>query len=107
MDRANTSAVMRLPKPRDLTDKETADSLEHWITQFTVYIQRDTYMNPFLTRTWNPAAQHRAQAVNGDISAEDMSAYNILFLKLIPLLGSNKKITQKNFKLQNNTGLCI
>lgn len=80
---ANASAIMRLPKPRDLTDKETADSLEHWITQFTVYIQRDTYMQPFLTRTWNSAAPNRGQAALNDIPAEDMSIYNTHFLKHI------------------------
>ena len=78
---ANAGAIMRLPKPRDLTDKETADSLEHWITTFTVYIQRDTFMNPFLTKTWTPGADHRGQAQNGEISQADMATYNILFLK--------------------------
>ena len=72
---------MRLPKPRDLTDTETADSLEHWFTQFTVYAQRDTYMCPFLTRTWNPAAEHRAQLAMGDITPAAMGTYNELFLK--------------------------
>ena len=75
------NAIMRLPKPRDLTDKETADSLEHWITTFTVYIQRDTYMNPFLTRTWTPGADHRGQAVLGDITRAEMATCNELFLK--------------------------
>ena len=48
---------------------------------FTVYIQRDTYMNPFLTRTWTPAATHHGQALLGDISAAEMGTYNKLFLK--------------------------
>ena len=80
---ANATSIMRLPKPRDLTDMETEDSLEHWINQATVYIQRDTYMQPFLTRTWNSSANNRGQLPLGDISAQDMATYNELFLKHI------------------------
>ena len=51
---ANMNQVMRFHRPRDLGTNETADTLDHWISQFTVYIQRDPIMSPFLTVEWNP-----------------------------------------------------
>ena len=95
---ANQTSIMRLPKPRELTDMETADSLKHWINQATVYIQRDTFMQPFLTRTWNAAARNRGQAAHGDIPAEDMSTYNELFLKHIASFLPNPFFKEKVLK---------
>ena len=51
---ANMNQVMRFHRPRDLGTNETADTLDHWIGQFTVYVQRDPIMSPFLDMDWNP-----------------------------------------------------
>ena len=53
---------MRFHRPRDLNTKETADTLDHWISSFEVYIKRDPVMAPFLIANWNPNADNMGQA---------------------------------------------
>ena len=43
------NTIMKFHCPRDLKVTETSDSLDHWMNQFTVYIQRDPLIAPFLT----------------------------------------------------------
>ena len=43
----------RFQRPDNLQIKETAESLDKWISDFKVYIQRDPVFAPFLTETWN------------------------------------------------------
>ena len=40
---------------------ETADTLDHWISSFEVYIKRDPIMAPFLNANWNPNADNMGQ----------------------------------------------
>ena len=60
------TTTLRFQRPRDLESVETADSLDNWINQFTIYIQRDPLMAPFLTRTWNPNHEHMGQEALAD-----------------------------------------
>ena len=43
----------RFQRPDNLQIKETAESLDKWISDFKVYIQRDPVFAPFLTETWD------------------------------------------------------
>ena len=77
----NQNQVMRFHRPRELGTTETADTLDHWINQFTVYIQRDPIMSPFLTGTWNPnhATMGFTEAREG-VTIQQQSANCKLFL---------------------------
>ena len=55
-DLLNTMAVTqttRFQRAEPLQIKETAESLDKWISDFKVYIQRDPVFAPFLTETWD------------------------------------------------------
>ena len=72
---------MRFHRPRELGTTETADTLDHWISQFTVYIQRDPIMSPFLTGNWDP--NHNTMGfteAREGVSAVQQSANCKLFL---------------------------
>ena len=43
----------RFQRPENLQIKRTAESLDKWISDFKVYIQRDPIFAPFLTETWD------------------------------------------------------
>ena len=47
------NAVVKYPFPDKLQKVETADSLDHWIHQFKLYIQRDPVLAPYLAETWD------------------------------------------------------
>ena len=47
------NSVVKYPFPEKLQKVETADSLDHWIQNFKVYIQRDPTFKDFLTWTWD------------------------------------------------------
>ena len=48
---------MKLPPPRQLTQSETLDSLDHWKSIFRNYFRRDSVFKQFLESscTWNPS----------------------------------------------------
>ena len=50
---AAANSAVKSQVPDKLMSHETADSLEHWIHKFKVYIQRDPILSPYLTLTWN------------------------------------------------------
>ena len=50
---AAANSAVKSQVPDKLKSHETADSLEHWIHKFKVYIQRDPILSPYLTLTWN------------------------------------------------------
>ena len=71
----NTSHAIKFPIPNKLKSKETADSLEHWIHQFKVYVQRDPLLSPYLTLRWTPGAQNMGFVdPAGDLPAGTLSA---------------------------------
>ena len=71
----NTSHAIKFPIPNKLKSKETTDSLEHWIHQFKVYVQRDPLLSPYLTLTWTPGTQNMGFVDPvGDLPAGTLSA---------------------------------
>ena len=67
------NTIMKFHRPRDLKNTETSDSLDHWINQFTVYIQRDPLMAPFLTGQWNSAADNMGFTAGPNAAADALS----------------------------------
>ena len=65
------ATYVKLPPPRQLTQKESLESLEHWKSCFRNYFRRDCIFKPFLATDfiWNPN-----DAVYGLTSKDDMSA---------------------------------
>ena len=77
----NQNTIMQFHRPRDLENHESAASLDHWMNQFKVYIQRDNLMSPYLTETWSYEAENMGYttALEG-ISAAQRGANCKLFL---------------------------
>ena len=92
--------LMRFSKPRDLEVKEIAVTLDHWITQFKVYAQRDPIMVNFLTGTWNPNAEHMGYVDTPQETAVIKAANCKMFLCHI---ASFMKVPYYNVAIQTRT----
>ena len=90
MAAANPAVSFRHQAPRKLTAHETADSLDHWIHEFTNYIQRDPTYSPFLACNWSYEAVNMGftEAV-GDVSILQRAANCKLFLAHINAFMAN------------------
>ena len=77
------ATYVKLPPPRQLTQSETLDSLDHWKSIFRNYFRRDAVFKQFLESscTWDPsnANTYGLEAKNG-MSAEERKDALIDFL---------------------------
>ena len=76
------TSFVKVPPPRQLNQKETLDSLNHWKTIFRNYFRRDTIFKQFLSSstTWDPNQPHYGLAPTEDVTAEDRKDALVDFL---------------------------
>ena len=62
---------VKLPPPRQLTQKESLDSLDHWKSIFRSYFRRDSIFKQFLANgmTWNPTSENFGLLAENDMTA--------------------------------------
>ena len=67
------ATFVKLPPPRQLTQKETLDSLDHWKAIFRSYFRRDSIFKQFLATnmTWNPASENFGLSAENDMTASE------------------------------------
>ena len=69
------ATYVKLPPPRQLTQSETLDSLDHWKSSFKNYFRRDSVFNQFLNCKWDPSEEnYNLRAENGMTAAERKDA---------------------------------
>ena len=72
------NTIMKFHCPRDLKIAETSDSLDHWMNQFTVYIQRDPLMAPFLKLQWDSTKDKMGFTRNPEAAADALPPAELL-----------------------------
>ena len=74
------ATFVKLPPPRQLTQTESLDSLDHWKSIFRNYFRRDSVFRQFLNSSWDPSKVHYGlQEVDG-VNAEERKDALIDFL---------------------------
>ena len=71
---------VKLPPPRQLTQSETLDSLDHWKSIFRNYFRRDSMFKQFLNCEWDPARDNYGLEATDEMTAEERKDALIDFL---------------------------
>ena len=92
------ATYVKLPPPRQLTQSETLDSLEHWKSIFRNYFRRDSVFQQFLNCTWDPSkVNYGLREVDGT-SAEERKDALIDFLNNLAGFLPHSYLTSKSTK---------
>ena len=96
------TTFVKLPPPRQLTQSESLDSLDHWKSIFRNYFRRDSTFKQFLdtTCTWDPAAVNYGLEAKDGITAEARKDALVDFLSNLAGFLPHSYLTSK---LQENT----
>ena len=67
------ATYVKLPPPRQLTQKESLDSLDHWKAIFRSYFRRDSVFKQFFATnmTWNPTLANFGLSAENDMTASE------------------------------------
>ena len=101
------TSFVKVPPPRQLNQKETLDSLNHWKTSFRNYFRRDTIFKQFLSSstTWDPNQPHYGLAPTEDVTAEDRKDALVDFLHhlagFLPHSYLTSKLVKNTTKLED------
>ena len=76
------TTYVKLPPPRQLTQNESLETLEHWKSCFRNYFRRDSIFKPFLATdfVWNPNEPNYGLTSKDDIPARDLKDALVDFL---------------------------
>ena len=74
------ATFVKLPPPRQLTQSETLDSLDHWKSIFRNYFRRDSGFKQFLNSVWDPAAPQYGLEEKDGMTAEERKDALVDFL---------------------------
>ena len=74
------ATFVKLPPPRQLTQSESLDSLDHWKSIFRNYFRRDSVFKQFLNTKWDPAAPKYGLAEKDGMTAEERKDALVDFL---------------------------
>ena len=80
MNLVNMATFVKLPPPRQLTQSETLDSLDHWKSIFRNYFRRDSMFKQFLNCEWDPARDNYGLEATDEMTAEERKDALIDFL---------------------------
>ena len=96
------ATFVKLPPPRQLTQSESLDSLDHWKSIFRSYFRRDSIFKQFLetTCTWNPVVTNYGLEEKGGMKAEERGDALVDFLNNLAGFLPHSYLTSK---LQENT----
>ena len=96
------TTFVKLPPPRQLTQSESLDSLDHWKSIFRNYFRRDSTFKQFLdtTCTWDPAAANYGLEAKDGMTAEERKDALVDFLNNLAGFLPHSYLTSK---LQENT----
>ena len=77
-----TPSYVKLPPPRQLTQNETLDSLDHWKSIFRSFFRRDSIFRQFLESDceWDPSREHYGLTDKNGMKAKDRKDALIDFL---------------------------
>ena len=91
------ATYVKLPPPRQLTQNETLDSLEHWKSCFRNYFRRDSIFKTFLSTecTWDPSHPTYALKDTEDMRANERKDALIDFLNNLAGFLPNSYLTTK------------
>ena len=91
------ATYVKLPPPRQLTQKETLDSLDHWKSIFKSYFRRDSVFKQFLASncTWNPARDNYGLLATDEMSPEERKDALIDFLNTLAGFLPHSYLTSK------------
>ena len=101
------ASFVKVPPPRQLNQKETLDSLNHWKTIFRNYFRRDAVFKQFLSSstTWDPHQPNYGLAADDDITAEDRKDALVDFLHhlagFLPHSYLTSKLVENTSKLED------
>ena len=100
------ATFVKLPPPRQLTQSETLDSLDHWKSSFRNYFRRDSVFNQFLNCTWDPSKDNYgfSGAVNG-MTAEERKDALVDFLSNLAGFLPHSYLTSKLIENTENQQL--
>ena len=92
------ATYVKVPPPRQLTQNETLDSLDHWKSIFRSYFRRDSVFRQFLASefTWDPQRNHHGftDEENG-MSAQEKSDALVDFLNSLAGFLPHSYLTSK------------
>ena len=94
------ATFVKLPPPRQLTQSETLDSLDHWKSIFRNYFRRDSGFKQFLNSKWDPAAPQYGLEEKDGMTAEERKDALVDFLSNLEGFLSHSYLTST---LQENT----
>ena len=109
----NQIQTVRNPPPRMLTSSESLYSLQHWITSFRTYYQRDSYYKSFLLPQvrWESTQAHYGQVDDVDATgtvtrtaedkSEDLKDFLNTIVGYLPFPYLTEKILHGTKKLQD------
>ena len=91
------ATYVKLPPPRQLSQNETLESLEHWKSCFRNYFRRDAIFKIFLASDykWDPSHPTYALKDTGDMTASEMKDALIDFLSNLAGFLPNSYLTAK------------
>ena len=91
------ATYVKLPPPRQLTQNESLESLEHWKSCFRNYFRRDSIFKPFLATdfVWNPADAMYGLTDKDDMTSTERKDALVDFLNNLAGFLPNSYLTSK------------
>ena len=101
---------IRIPPPRQLMQKESLDSLDHWKTNIRTFLRRDTVFKKFLATSfhWDPSQSNYGLQAQCKMTEEEVKVALVDFLSTLAGFLPHSYLTSKlvgKQKTWRNVGL--
>ena len=100
------ATFVKLPPPRQLTQSETLDSLDHWKSSFKNYFRRDSVFKQFLNCKWDPSKENYGLGEMDDMPNERRKDALIDFLSNLAGFLPHSYLTSKLIENTKNLEGC-